>query len=148
MRHRVFSLVVNIRIGDKQTACLFAICLSPIALNVKPFQAYLPISSSCFKNLGVNPTLLLATSSGVPAERRRPPLRPPSGPMSMIWSASLITSRLCSMISTVLPRSTSFCNTSIRMRISSKCSPVVGSSRMYMVFPVSRLLSSVANFTR
>ena len=32
MRHRVFCLVVNNRIGDKQTARLFAICLSPIAL--------------------------------------------------------------------------------------------------------------------
>lgn len=40
MRHRVFYLVVNNRIGDKQTACLFAICLSPIALNVIQFHDF------------------------------------------------------------------------------------------------------------
>ena len=40
MRYRVFCLVVNIRIGDKQTACLFAICLSPIALNVIQFHDF------------------------------------------------------------------------------------------------------------
>jgi len=40
MRHRVFCLVVNNRIGDKQTAYFFAICLSPIALNVIQFHAF------------------------------------------------------------------------------------------------------------
>ncbi|MFC2265295.1 MAG: hypothetical protein ACFNM7_08765, partial [Prevotella conceptionensis] len=60
MRHRVLCLVVNIRIGDKQTAYNFAVCLSPIALNVMQFYSYSPISSSCFKTLGVNPALLLA----------------------------------------------------------------------------------------
>src|SRR5437899_1299513 len=36
-----------------------------------------------------------------------PPPSPPSGPRSMIQSAVLMTSRLCSMTSTVLPWSTS-----------------------------------------
>ncbi len=40
MRHRVFCLAVNSGIGDKQTACFFAICLSPIALNVMQFHAF------------------------------------------------------------------------------------------------------------
>ena len=53
-----------------------------------------------------------ATSSGVPAATIVPPRVPPSGPRSMIQSAVLMTSRLCSMTSTVLPRSTSRCSTS------------------------------------
>ena len=40
MRHRVLCLVVNIRIGDKQTAYNFAVCLSPIALNVMQFHDF------------------------------------------------------------------------------------------------------------
>ena len=57
-----------------------------------------------------------------------PPPLPPSGPRSMIQSAVLITSRLCSMTSTVFPCSTSRESTVSRRRTSSKCSPVVGSS--------------------
>ena len=45
-------------------------------------------------------------------------------------SAVLMTSRLCSMITTVLPWSTSWFSTSSRRRMSAKCRPVVGSSRM------------------
>jgi Cu/Ag efflux pump CusA len=67
---------------------------------------------------------------GVPAATRRPPPSPPSGPRSMIQSAVLMTSRLCSMTTTVLPCSTSSCSTSSSLRTSSKCRPVVGSSRM------------------
>ena len=44
-----------------------------------------------------------ATSSGVPVATARPPASPPSGPRSMTWSAVLMTSRLCSMTTTVLP---------------------------------------------
>ena len=44
-----------------------------------------------------------ATFSGVPLATRRPPSSPPSGPRSMIRSATLITSRLCSITTTVLP---------------------------------------------
>ena len=40
-----------------------------------------------------------------------PPPAPPSGPMSMTQSAVLITSRLCSTTSTVLPASTKPCST-------------------------------------
>ena len=40
-----------------------------------------------------------------------PPRAPPSGPRSMIQSAVLMTSRLCSMTITVLPLSTSRCST-------------------------------------
>ena len=48
--------------------------------------------------------LTRATCSGVPCATMRPPASPPSGPRSMIQSACLMTSILCSMISTVLPR--------------------------------------------
>ena len=44
-----------------------------------------------------------AMSSGVPVATIVPPPSPPSGPRSMIWSAHLMTSRLCSMTRTVLP---------------------------------------------
>ena len=41
----------------------------------------------------------------------RPPASPPSGPRSMIQSAVLMTSGLCSTTSTVLPASTKPCST-------------------------------------
>ena len=65
-----------------------------------------------------------------PRRRPVPPRSPPSGPRSMIQSADLITSRLCSMTTTVLPWSTRRRSTPSSLRTSSKCSPVVGSSRM------------------
>ena len=45
-----------------------------------------------------------------------PPPSPASGPRSMTQSAVLITSRLCSITTTVLPRSTSRCSTSSSLR--------------------------------
>src|SRR3569833_2507788 len=77
-------------------------------------------------------------SSGVPQATISPPPSPPSGPRSMIQSAVLMTSRLCSITTTVLPWSASSCSTSSSLRVSSKCRPVVGSSRMYRVRPVPR----------
>ena len=65
--------------------------------------------------------------------RPRPPRRrasPPSGPRSTTQSACLITSRLCSITSTVLPLSTSRCSTSSSFSMSARCRPVVGSSSM------------------
>ncbi|CPU57577.1 Uncharacterised protein [Mycobacteroides abscessus] len=50
--------------------------------------------------------------------------------MSMIQSDVLMTSRLCSMTMTVLPLSTRPLITVSSLRMSSKCKPVVGSSRM------------------
>ena len=52
-----------------------------------------------------------ATSSGVPSATTWPPPAPPSGPMSIIQSAVLITSRLCSITTIVLPASRSWCST-------------------------------------
>src|ERR1700709_1525696 len=55
--------------------------------------------------------------------------------MSMIRSAVLMPSRLCSMTTTLLPWSTSRCKTSSSRWTSAKCRPVVGSSRMERVRP-------------
>ena len=77
-----------------------------------------------------------------------PPALPPSGPRSMMWSAHLMRSRLCSMTMTVLPASTSFCSTSMRRWTSAMWRPVVGSSRIYTVLPVLRRASSLASLTR
>src|SRR5580700_9733181 len=77
-----------------------------------------------------------------------PPPAPPSGPISMTQSDVLITSRLCSMTITELPLSTRPLMTSSNLRMSSKCKPVVGSSRMYTVRPVERFCNSDASFTR
>ena len=59
-----------------------------------------------------------------------PPPEPPSGPMSMTQSADLMTSRLCSMTSSEPPPSISLRNAASSFCTSSKCRPVVGSSRM------------------
>src|SRR3954454_10845276 len=71
-----------------------------------------------------------APTSGGPSATMVPPPVPPSGPMSTIQSAVLITSRLCSMTITVLPVSTRAPSTPRSFRMSSKWRPVVGSSRM------------------
>ena len=58
------------------------------------------------------PSLRFATatmSSGVPAATTVPPSWPASGPMSITQSADLTTSRLCSIRTTVLPKSTRRC---------------------------------------
>ena len=68
-----------------------------------------------------------------------PPPSPPSGPRSMTQSAVLMTSRLCSMTTMVLPSSRRRCSTSSSCATSWKCRPVVGSSRMYSVRPVDAL---------
>ena len=66
-----------------------------------------------------------------PSPRARRRRRRASGPRSITQSASLITSRLCSMITSVCPASTSRSNTRASLRMSSRCSPVVGSSITY-----------------
>src|SRR5207249_3321206 len=81
---------------------------------------YWPVSERRFRTI----------SSGVPAATTSPPLSPPSGPRSMMWSAVLRTSRLCSMTTTVFPASTRRCRTLSRRSMSAKCRPVVGSSRI------------------
>ena len=65
---------------------------------------------------------------GRPGATTAPPPAPPSGPRSITQSAVLMTSRLCSITITVLPVSTSRVSTPSSLRMSSKCSPVVGSS--------------------
>ena len=52
------------------------------------------------------------------------------------------------MTITELPLSTRPDSTLISLRMSSKCSPVVGSSSTYTVRPVDRFWSSVASLTR
>ena len=101
-----------------------------------------------FSAAPVNDMSCAAICSGVPVATTVPPPLPPSGPMSMIQSAVFITSRLCSMTSTVFPWSANPCSTSSSFRMSSKCNPVVGSSSMYRVRPVPRRHSSFASFTR
>src|SRR6266446_4079897 len=54
----------------------------------------------------------LAISSGVPCTTISPPASPPSGPKSIIQSAVLMTSRLCSMTSRVFPEARSLKSTS------------------------------------
>jgi hypothetical protein len=64
--------------------------------------------------------------------RGRPPL-PPSGPRSMTQSASAITSRSCSITTTLWPPSTRRCSTRISFSTSAMCRPTVGSSSTYSV---------------
>src|SRR3989454_1919215 len=61
-----------------------------------------------------------ATSSGVPAATTRPPWSPAPGPRSITQSARLMTSRLCSITTTVWPASTSRSSTRQSTRTSSR----------------------------
>jgi hypothetical protein len=66
-----------------------------------------------------------------------------------IQSASAITSRLCSMITTVLPASTRRTSTRIRRSTSAMCRPMVGSSSRYRERPPARVrLNSVTSLMR
>ena len=59
-----------------------------------------------FKYSPVNEVLIVDTDSGVPSAIINPPPSPPSGPKSIIQSDDLMTSKLCSITTTVLPLST------------------------------------------
>ena len=65
----------------------------------------------------------VAMCSGGPSATIVPPPVPPPGPRSITQSAVLITSRLCSITSTVLPWSTRRWSTVSSRRTSSKCRP-------------------------
>ena len=60
----------------------------------------------------------LAKSSGVPSKIKCPPLFPPSGPKSIIQSAHLIISKLCSITINVFPLLTKALNASNNFRMS------------------------------
>ena len=78
--------------------------------NLRPGYAVTArFASIRLRNVAVGPFDFLATCSGVPSAITFPPPSPPSGPRSMIQSAVLMTSRLCSITTTVLPRSTRPC---------------------------------------
>src|SRR5690606_20688628 len=109
---------------------------------------YLSRSSNGPRNLPVCDWGASATCAGVPVAMIWPPPEPPSRPISTIQSAALLTSTLCSITTRVLPWSRSRRRRSSSCRMPAKCRPVVGSSRMYRVLPVSRLDSSRASFTR
>ena len=85
------------------------------------------------RNGAVGLRRLRMRAASVPWCTRRPPAGPPSGPSSTTWSASAITSRLCSMTTTVCPWSTSRCSRPIRRSQSLRCRPIVGSSRTYSI---------------
>jgi hypothetical protein len=70
-------------------------------------------------------------SAGAPSATMRPPAAPARGPKSSKRSACRITSRSCSTISSVLPRSRSLASARISRNVSRGCRPMVGSSRTY-----------------
>ncbi len=105
-------------------------------------------SSTFLSHLAVWLVGCFATWAGVPVATTVPPPSPPSGPRSMMWSAHFITSRLCSIMMMVLPRSMSWLNDFIRVFMSWKCRPVVGSSKMNNVWLFFSPLKKLASFTR
>ena len=88
-----------------------------------------------------------AIASGDPWATMWPPSAPPSGPRSMIQSASAMMSRLCSMTTTLLPASTSRCSTLTSFSTSAMCSPTVGSSSTYSVCMRPRRASSMPSWS-
>ena len=144
---QIFRIILPVRVGillsggrQQKTQTFCSVCV----FDMRQKSFYFSVFA---KNWPVKLRSHAAHSSGVPSNTISPPPSPPSGPKSMIWSAVFITSRLCSMTSTVLPASVSRFNTSISLCTSAVCSPVVGSSRTYSVLPVLRFHSSVASFT-
>ena len=62
---------------------------------------------------------------GSASKTTRPPWWPASGPRSMIQSAAAITSRLCSITTSVEPLSTRRSSNAMRRAVSATCRPVV-----------------------
>ena len=86
---------------------------------------------------GVGYFFTLISSSGVPEKSILPPLLPPSKLMSMIRSVTLDHVHIMLiLIITVFPFIYTLYNMDKRLT-SSKCSPVVGLSKIYIVLPVS-----------
>ena len=77
-----------------------------------------------------------------------PPIAPPSGPISITQSADFTTSKLCSITSNDAPLSSNFRNAASNFAISSKCKPVVGSSRIYKTPSFSVRAKCAASFKR
>ena len=69
---------------------------------------------------------VVAPPVSVPTATISPPCRPPSGPRSMTQSAVLMTSKLCSTTTTVLPPATRSRSVPISRSTSAACRPVVG----------------------
>ena len=105
--------------------------------------AYKPIGTVQLMNLYLQQFL-----EGYLLQQCVPPASPPPGPKSIIVSALHITSKLCSIATTVFPFDTSFFKISSSLSTSCGCNPVVGSSNKYKVFPVSGFDNSVANLIR
>ncbi len=76
---------------------------------------------------------LARSPSTVPSKQTVPPAVPAPGPRSTTWSAMAIVSGLCSTTSTVLPLSRSRSSRSFIRWMSWGCSPMVGSSKTYVV---------------
>ena len=87
------------------------------------------------------------TWAGVPDATISPPAAPPPGPMSTRKSALRITSRSCSITTTVAPLSSRVWNTPSSVRTSSGWRPMVGSSKTKTVSSWPRPIS-LASFRR
>src|SRR5688572_562440 len=110
----------------------------------RPYLVIRSLRARCFPVSPADRT----TCSGVPAATSRPPAFPAPGPRSITQSAAAMTSRLCSMTTTVFPRSVRRWSARSSTSTSEKCRPVVGSSITYSVRPCSTLPSSAASFSR
>ena len=73
-----------------------------------------------FANFDTKAGTFRATCSGVPKATTSPPPLPPSGPKSITQSADFITSKLCSITTTVFPRSTRRWRTASKLCTSAK----------------------------
>jgi len=87
---------------------------------------------SQFKKADRSEAGLALMSAGLPWATISPPCTPAPGPMSTMWSAVAIASSSCSTTITVLPRSRRWSRVWSRRWLSRWCSPMDGSSRMYM----------------
>ena len=81
-----------------------------------------------------NDFFVLTKFSTVPVYTISPPFSPPYGPRSIIWSADLIKSMLCSTTIMECPNSIRRLKDFISFFMSWKCNPVVGSSKINKVF--------------
>ncbi|KAG1165829.1 hypothetical protein G6F35_018550 [Rhizopus arrhizus] len=105
-------------------------------------------ANSFARNGAVLLALARATCCGVPFATMVPPAPPAPGPTSMTQSACATARMSCSIITTVLPASTSRCSCTSSRSASDACRPVVGSSSTYSVRPRWLRCSSVASLMR
>lgn len=92
------------------------------------------------------PLLLFTASSNIPGLEDSPPPLPPSNPVSVVWSTVLVASELYSVAVAMLPLSAGLFEAPVGAHVSSGYEPMINSSEVCGIFPMSHFRDSMTGF--